>query len=97
MKYIIWLLVIGIIAVSIVFAACQDDPADEFASEDIYFDNAYHLDGTPWVMGGAGDDMGDVDTELELEATLIDTVNVYTDNDGALPQTLPSKLTINRN
>lgn len=34
--------------------------------------------------GGGGDDMGGVDTEAELETTLIDVTNVYTDNDGAL-------------
>lgn len=33
---------------------------------------------------GGADDMGDVDTEAELEAALVDVVDVFTDNDGAL-------------
>jgi len=49
-----WIIPIALILLlcSIIPIACQEDPADEFASEDLYFDNAYHIDGTPWAFGG---------------------------------------------
>lgn len=49
MKYIVISIIIAIIIVPM---ACQNDPADEFATEDIYFDNPYHLNGAPWLIGG---------------------------------------------
>jgi len=54
--------------------ACQEDPADEFASEDLYFDNAYHLDGTPWAFGGTF--LGLTDTPAAYAGHALEVVRV---------------------